>query len=170
MITHDDYQNKTKEFVIYPKEVGILYTIIGLTDETIELYEKHSINNINGMKDECGDCLFYLANVCTELQIDFNNIINLSIYEFNHRIADELLIISGKILGKMKKIIRDDKSIITEIKKQEIIILLQSYYHVLNIFCEDMLNDSIENIMENNVEKLSSRKERNVISGSGDKR
>jgi NTP pyrophosphatase (non-canonical NTP hydrolase) len=76
---------------------------------------------------------------------------------------------TGEIAEKIKKLIRDKKAIldeefISEIKKELGDVLW--YLAVLAKQFDLNLND----IAEKNIEKLASRKERNVLSGSGDER
>lgn len=75
----------------------------------------------------------------------------------------------GEVQNKIKKIIRDDNCIITEEKRKDIKKELGDIlWYVANTASE--FNIFLNDIAEENIEKLFSRKERGVIQGSGDNR
>lgn len=76
---------------------------------------------------------------------------------------------AGEVAEKIKKIIRDNKSFIDPIRKQEIIKELGDVLWYVSQCCEE-LGVSLEEVGLMNIAKLSSRKERNKINGSGDNR
>ena len=76
---------------------------------------------------------------------------------------------SGEVLEKIKKIIRDDNHEVSEVKKEELSKEIGDvlwYIAALSMELGLDLND----IAQKNVDKLQSRKERNVLHGSGDNR
>lgn len=76
---------------------------------------------------------------------------------------------SGEVAEKIKKVIRDHAGIIDAAKKQEIAKELGDVlWYVAQIASE--LNLSLDEVAKGNLEKLFARKERNVLSGSGDNR
>ena len=76
---------------------------------------------------------------------------------------------AGEYCDKIKKIIRDDQGELTEEKRTA---LIKELGDVLWYVAQAarMLNCSLSEIAEKNMEKLTSRKERGVIGGSGDDR
>lgn len=76
---------------------------------------------------------------------------------------------AGEVCNKVKKIIRDNGGIVTDDVRGKISDELGDviYYWAR---LADELNLSCESILLKNVEKLNSRKERNVLKGSGDSR
>jgi len=76
---------------------------------------------------------------------------------------------AGEIANKTKKIIRDKGGAITDEDRREISKEIGDVLWYLTRLADE-LGDSIENIAYNNAAKLRSRKERGVISGSGDNR
>jgi NTP pyrophosphatase (non-canonical NTP hydrolase) len=76
---------------------------------------------------------------------------------------------AGEVADKIKKIIRDDRYIITEEKRGELEKELGDVLWYLSQLSTE-LNLSLDKIAKSNIEKLQSRKERGVISGSGDNR
>lgn len=76
---------------------------------------------------------------------------------------------SGEVAEKIKKIIRDDRGIPSQEKKEELKKELGDVlWYISQIATE--LGLSLDEVASLNIEKLRSRKERNMISGSGDNR
>ncbi|MCK5416007.1 nucleoside triphosphate pyrophosphohydrolase family protein [Candidatus Parcubacteria bacterium] len=76
---------------------------------------------------------------------------------------------AGEIANKVKKIMRDDNGIMTDEKKKEIGKELGDVlWYVAQIARE--LDVSLDEVANNNLEKLFSRLERGTIQGSGDNR
>ena len=76
---------------------------------------------------------------------------------------------SGELVGKFAKAVRDNNGIIDNERKKEILKELGDCLW----FCAEiatLLNESLEDVMQMNIDKLTSRRERNVIHGSGDNR
>lgn len=76
---------------------------------------------------------------------------------------------TGEVAEKIKKIIRDEDGIMTDKKKQDIVKELGDVLWYVSQCCEE-LDISLEEVGLMNIAKLSSRKERNKINGSGDNR
>ena len=77
----DKYQDATRETAIYPEEIGLIYTTLGLTGESGEVSEKlkkylreDDDQYIEEMEDELGDVLWYLARVADELDLSLDEI------------------------------------------------------------------------------------------------
>ena len=76
---------------------------------------------------------------------------------------------AGEFQNQVKKILRDDKKILTEDRRQKLIDELGDIlWYVAN--CASELGIPLEDVAVRNVDKLMSRKERGVLAGSGDKR
>ncbi len=76
---------------------------------------------------------------------------------------------AGECLGKVKKMLRDDKGILTEERRQAIAKELGDtlwYTAALAKECGILLDD----VAEANIAKLADRKDRGVLGGSGDNR
>lgn len=76
---------------------------------------------------------------------------------------------AGEVLGKVKKIIRDDGELLTSERKKELIVELGDVLWYLAMSTEE-LGTTLDEIAELNLEKLFSRKERDKLHGSGDNR
>lgn len=76
---------------------------------------------------------------------------------------------AGEVQGKIKKILRDDDSVITAEKREQIAGELGDLlWYVAQTATE--LELSLDEIAQANLVKLASRKERGVLQGSGDNR
>lgn len=76
---------------------------------------------------------------------------------------------AGEVAGKLKKIIRDNNSILSEDKKSQIISELGDVLWYLSQIAST-LNVPMDLVAHQNITKLFDRKARDAISGDGDSR
>jgi NTP pyrophosphatase (non-canonical NTP hydrolase) len=76
---------------------------------------------------------------------------------------------AGEVAEKLKKIIRDKDSVVSEADKTELAKELGDVLWYLAVFAHQ-LNVPFETIAQQNLDKLQSRKDRGVLGGSGDNR
>lgn len=76
---------------------------------------------------------------------------------------------AGEVAGKFAKIIRDKKGMITEEDEEAIVKELGDTCWMLAEICT-VIGVKLEDVMSKNIEKLTDRKKRNVLTGSGDNR
>ena len=76
---------------------------------------------------------------------------------------------AGEVAGKLKKIYRDEFGIILDVKREEIAYELGDVLWYIATLADD-LGYTLESISAMNIMKLSDRKERDQIKGSGDHR
>ena len=76
---------------------------------------------------------------------------------------------AGEVLGKVKKIFRDKKGIVSKETKEEIKKELGDVLWYLSQIASE-LNLSFDEVAEFNIEKLASRMERGKLHGNGDNR
>lgn len=87
----DDYQEAAAKFAIYPKDVGLVYTALGLVGEAGEYAEKIKKHIRDGVLDdrlaakELGDVLWYLANAAQELGYDLSEIAEMNLEKLDDR-------------------------------------------------------------------------------------
>jgi NTP pyrophosphatase (non-canonical NTP hydrolase) len=76
---------------------------------------------------------------------------------------------AGEVAGKVKKILRDDNGVLSDEKREQLIAELGDvlWYSAMLAY-ELRINLGV--VASRNIDKLSSRKERGVIGGSGDNR
>lgn len=75
----------------------------------------------------------------------------------------------GEVANKVQKIIRDKNYVINEKDREELAKELGDVIWYISTLCFE-LGLSFEDVAEKNIEKLSSRKNREELSGSGDNR
>jgi len=76
---------------------------------------------------------------------------------------------AGEVSGKFAKAVRDCDGVIDEERKEAIVKELGDVCWFVAELCT-LLNVSMERVMQTNIDKLTSRRERGVIKGSGDNR
>lgn len=76
---------------------------------------------------------------------------------------------TGEVLGKLKKVWRDDNGVFTTEKLNSLFDELGDVLWYLSVLSHE-LGFKLEDIAEHNKNKLKSRQERGVINGNGDKR
>jgi NTP pyrophosphatase (non-canonical NTP hydrolase) len=76
---------------------------------------------------------------------------------------------AGEVADKVKKLIRDDKGILTPDKKKEMIKELGDVLWYLTA-CAIELGVNLEDVAQRNAHKVEDRKARGVLSGEGDNR
>ena len=101
----DNYQIEARKTAIYPKKGNnFIYPTLGLVGEAGEVAEKVKkiLRDKNGnfdiesklaIKKELGDVLWYLSNLCDELQFSLDDVATTNIEKLNLRL------INGKISG-----------------------------------------------------------------------
>ena len=182
-----DYQEKSSITAIYPganwNEFGILYASLGLVDEVGEAFELIDSDNTAIARDklikEISDVLWYLSRVHVEWRLEFSGTEEVafevkydtpgySVYEM----LSYMMTNAAKICGVTKKYLRDENYHLdhpSQEKRTQVQFYLgcifNSLYNLLGI-----LNVSLEDVMKVNLEKLYSRMDRGVLSGSGDNR
>ena len=76
----NDYQEKTEETAIYPKENAVEYLALGLNGEAGEVAEKvkKAIRDDKelDLEKELGDVLWYLSQLSKELGINLDDVAN----------------------------------------------------------------------------------------------
>lgn len=95
-MTFEEYQNEAMESAIYPREMGVVYPVLGLAGETGEVAEKvkKTIRDFGGELDEerrhllaleAGDILWYLAALARELGISLDEIAGMNLAKIRSR-------------------------------------------------------------------------------------
>jgi len=163
------YARWTQETAIYKtKESAITCCLLGLGGETVELYQHTLESRLDDdlIKKEFGDILWYIGHLSSVTGIVDELNIQPAEYMF-----DELFEYAGTIQEHFKKVVRDfDFDIESSGKRETIVLLINDFLSQIHAHIEDVYDYDFEEIMLMNKEKLNSRKDRGVISGSGDNR
>ena len=106
-MTFNDYQKRSREHAFYPDmNKNLTYPVIGLAGETGEIAEKvkkilrdkggrFNAEDIEGLKKEIGDVLWYLAALATELGLSFEEVAYENLQKIEERSARGTLKGSG---------------------------------------------------------------------------
>jgi NTP pyrophosphatase (non-canonical NTP hydrolase) len=76
---------------------------------------------------------------------------------------------AGEVADKLKKVIRDNNGVLTDTVREAVAKEIGDVLWYVAVLANEM-NYSLDRIAQNNLDKLASRQQRGVISGSGDNR
>jgi phosphoribosyl-ATP pyrophosphohydrolase len=170
----EQYEKEAISYALYPREEAIVYPSIGVVDEGLELIEKCTLDYDDKLErktevtKEAGDTLWYMANLCHDLEIPMADMAKGIILPSKETYVDirlRLMIDLQRLIGKTKKRLRGDEGITKEITLE----LLQKVYgSFMVLLTEEDIN--IDDALKSNIDKLEDRKKRNVLKGDGDNR
>lgn len=135
-------------------ELMIVYNAMGLAGEVGELTELSGNYlpscSMNLFEKEMGDCFWYMAALCTNLSIDFEQVMNvMPSKNFPSLSSQANVIASGKILEHIKKGVFHDHGIEASILLDH----MKELASVLIGICNAISVDT-RKVMETNIEKL----------------
>ena len=101
-----EYQKQAQAFMIYPKNEKINYPIHGLNSEAGEVADKYKkiIRDKKGqmtdedrteMLKEIGDVLWYLAALCTDINMPLHQAALMNLQKLNSRLSRDVISGSG---------------------------------------------------------------------------
>lgn len=170
----DEYQSQALQTAVYPLERALDYTALGLVSEVGELAEAYQYDVMN-MLSEAGDAYWYLAAIADSLGTTLGEICRtgdrstVSLSEHCSLMILALTAEAGAIAGVVKKSIRDDGGSLTKAKRAKIEYHMLRVLALLDHFC-DLVGSSRDKAMIHNLNKLSDRKSRGTLRGSGNAR
>lgn len=176
------YQELAKTFRAYPESIGIMYTLIGLAGETGELLNKikkvyrdgltePTPQHLDGILDECGDILWYVADFLSHVNIEIGQLVPLDVRpvaDFNDvlAVAIDAYGFASDVLDNGQFYRFDSDSMREDVLHDSYVnCLLQS---VASIALYYQL--SLEHLYYANIAKLELNQKHNLIKGSGDDR
>jgi len=195
----DEYQMKAVSTAVYPKKYSLIYPTIGLAGEAGEAADKLAdliLGNWDSEKQkdivfELGDVMWYLATTANDIDVSLSDCICIALGEQYEKFIDaqdhsvrvttynvesevaypslKLIGAIGKVSELVKKYVRDDNEVLSDIRKNKIACAVGETFQHLSCLAFD-LHIEINLCAEKNIEKLFSRKERNVVHGDGDNR
>ena len=101
-MTFNEYKDEAIKTAIYPQKYKTIYPTLGMCGECGEVAEKIKkvVRDNQGIFDtdktkeiekELGDDLWYIANICNDLNIDFDNVAQNNINKINARLQNNTL-------------------------------------------------------------------------------
>lgn len=157
-----EFQEKANETAIYPGAGtgDLAYVTLGLHNEIGEFY------NTFGAKEkvaELGDVLWYLAELCTQLDVNLTDVME------NSNSVDtwgSIWSVTARLAGIAKKAMRDGD--LTEKHKRAILLLPQIAGSIK--FLAKNSHMELDDSAIYCIQKLADRKARNKLKGDGDHR
>lgn len=170
----NEYQQQAMSTAIFPVDRSLDYTVLGLLSEVGELAEAWLDNkkSLHDVAAEAGDCYWYCAAIADTLEVSLADVVNGShkVYVIaTTNMIHNLTASSGNLAGLVKKAIRDDSGFFLTERRAKAIHLLGQTVLQLDALCEAQ-GTSRWAVMNENLDKLASRKARGVLAGSGDNR
>lgn len=160
----EEYQKKIEEFVVYPRDQWAGYLSVKLMGECGELANIVGKEIRNGdfypamIEDEAGDILWYLARICSEVEINFQTAYTVSKLTKKH---------IGSFRGKLREIIRKSADL------DNLLEIGGNYYEIIYVYVPDIFHWLLEimseydldcdEVMRLNIEKLNNRKQNHEL-------
>lgn len=185
-----EYQKAARSTAIYLSNAKnrIIYPALGIIGECGEVAEKIKklIRDDNGdianlkipqdrieaIKKELGDCCWYLANICCDIDFDIETMYKMRGHSITQQIRNFTLpqlvihmnVRAGGVAGALEKWYYTNKYYHTEIADHlsHIIVCVQTI--------ASRCGFTLEEICAANIEKLAGRKQRGTLRGTGDNR
>jgi len=176
-ITWNEYQQQALTTAIYPLDRSLDYTAFGLLSELGELVGAREIERRNPTEGkplvigELGDNFWYTAALSDAIEKPLNEVYHFTTTkrpQTAEQSMDALIFLGGLIAGHLKKAIRDDAGHLTPERRKLIVGCLSRYMHHLEFISSDY--SSVPGVLNDNLNKLNSRKQRGVLGGAGDNR
>lgn len=176
-MTFEEYRVKSRDFIKYDEEtLGLSYPAMGLVGECGELVDaveelgcldvEHAPDDIlDATAKEIGDAFWYCPRVLEQVGGELSKVGEVWQGDVDHH-AMQALIKAARLNDKAKKILRDGPS--TELQGAVRLLLGETMTHLVAA-CR-AIGLTPEEVMEMNIDKLSGRKRRGTIGGSGDSR
>lgn len=189
--TFQNYASFCATTAIYPREVEVEYLALGLASEAGELLDamlrrqpsKDAMRK--ALVSEASDCCWYVARLCEPTGLSFSEVAEAVASEDPSYLpipsvaATRMAASAGLIAGKVKKQIRDGAAWTGEQREDHrahlrtLLTRMIFDIHVFAVSLGRQYNDpsiSLRGLCEFNTTKLTGRKERGTLGGSGELR
>jgi len=155
-----DYQIAAGTTAVYPDTAYVTYPALGLCNEIGEYLE----SDTDSMWGELGDIMWYVSALATDLEADLQDCFDLTEPGGMHSVT-VLVIHAARIAGWVKKIIRGDGND----KRDDILKSIGEIIHTIDVISRSR-GKSVDQVCQENIDKLFDRKDRGVLKGDGDNR
>lgn len=186
MITWDEYQQQALTTAIYPLSRELDYTVLGLCSEVGEIGEVYeagkrnhhgffTLEQVGEALSEMGDCWWYAAAIADALKRPFEDVrtyfpkVETDFIESRGLTIFRIQKHASKIAGILKKALRDNDGVLEDRHTTDILEELHHLTYQLGNLAL-LFNSSNQIVWSRNLNKLSDRKARGVLQGSGDHR
>lgn len=156
---------------LYPRRgANLEYPALGVVGESGEVSEKVLGGDVPGLLTELGDVCWYVAALAAEAGLDPSGLRSAPASPDSlERLGLLLSVRAGRAAERVKKVGRDDAGVLSDEVRTLLASDLSLVLGVLAALAE-AVGSSLSYVTELNAEKLASRSERGVLSGSGDER
>jgi len=169
----DEYQEKAMEFAFFPKDLPVpAYCALALGGELGELmmaYERFKTNPHRNREEdvlkELGDVLWYVAALCQSLELKMSNINSQEVACLPLGLTTRC----GAIQERVKKLYRDGHGLVTPDVREVLRRDIKEFFGGL-LYLARGYGFTVDAITATNLAKLTDRRARNVLHGSGDDR
>lgn len=188
-LTLATYAGVARSLAIYPESRRYEYPSLGLGGEIGELCAKldefefviETSITLDDISKEVGDVLWYVVNTALDAGINIEDLIpeccagmgevTFAAIQKAVPVTRPLILagLAGKACELAKKYIRDDGITMSEDRRWKVHNTLIEILLALGGLC-NLLNISLEEAAQGNLDKLLDRQKRNVLQGSGDNR
>lgn len=194
-LTFDQYQKSALSTAVYPRQYVLMggetvksdspsciYPVFGLCGEIGEVGQvlTDGLGSYWELVKECGDVLWYVAAICSDLSINMSVVSEYDKFEDfgfitltnNVRgrcMLNELFIAAGIVAEATKKTIRDSAGVVTPERLKIIVAALKRVLVALVAICHEHGIDFVV-VAQHNLDKLAARAAKGTIQGSGDNR
>jgi len=198
-LTINEYQDKAVSLALYPSEFKTIYPTLGLSGEAGEVAEKlipflEEEGTIEMRQDiilEIGDVMWYMATIANDIEVTLSFCLSVALGDYFYSFKDAqdrsvvieqysqdldviyptfmLFAKIGSVSELVKKYVRDDNQVMSDIRKNKIAHGIGEVFKHLSCLSFD-LSFEMQQCADANLEKLFSRKKRNKIKGDGDHR
>ena len=182
-MTLTEYAAKAAALAIYSDKYRRIYPVLGLIGEAGEFrqaMDEVDKQEIVGFKvaakkaamEEAGDCLWYIVVCCRDFEIRPCELFQRNEFDECEDLAtQEFCILNSAVTlaERVKKLLRDDNNVLSVTRCEEVRVLLsECLFGLINEI--QSLDITLDRVAELNLEKLTSRQERGVLTGDGDNR
>jgi len=97
----NEYQEEAKKTAIYPEQYKVVYPALGLAGEAGEVAEKvkkhirDGVLNVEDLKKELGDVLWYVSALAADLDLDLDDVAAANLEKLRSRRARGVIVGSG---------------------------------------------------------------------------
>ena len=180
----NDYQVQALSTAVFPLDRSVEYTVLGLVSEVGEMAEAYAIGKANPWGfdavtrklalSEGADAFWYCAAIADALDWRLEDVATgyeelVPYITGRGFVLVEIMVLAGNMAGYVKKAIRDNDGYLTPEATSKLHKDLHTVLWRLDNWCQNF-GSSRHIEMVNNLNKLSDRKTRGVIGGSGNNR
>lgn len=169
----DKYQDAAMSTAIYPKQVGLFYTVAGFVGEVGELIKvvRTGTATPDQVKGELGDATWYVAAAAWELKLRFSIIADKSSAPARlgppSELLPQLFVVASELAQECKRVMRDDNFVVNVDRANRFLDLLGDALTLLRVISKGY-GFKFEEVLAYNTKKLAERQQADALRGAGE--